>query len=171
MSRKTIVTFLSPGTFVGEQSCRDIASPDPALAVEMSRKIIERYGARPYGFYFSTVLVSNPVPDGEGGTLEVVPKEVDRTGIYFIGGTIRTFDAVERAAKPDERILLDNMRWNEFKIVVENTNSYRSVHPFGERDVIIDDKGAIVRRGDDPELVAYRKRKIAEHQAKRATAI
>ena len=61
--RKTIVTYLSPGTFMSEQSCRDIPERDPALAVKMASKIQERYGAKPYGFYFSTLLTADCAAD------------------------------------------------------------------------------------------------------------
>lgn len=163
--RKTVVTFRSPGTFMEEETTRDVPDRDPTRAVNMAGGIVERYGAKPYGFYFSTLLTADPVPDGEGGTLNVQAKEIDKSGTYFIGGALLTFDDIQRRASPDDRILLDNMRFNEFKVVVVSTNSYRSTQPFGERDVIVDASGRIVRRGDEPELVEYRKRKIAEHRA------
>lgn len=165
--RTTTVTFLSPGTFVDEQTTKDIPSRDPQLALKLAGEIIERHGAKPYGFYFSTVLVAAPVPDGEGGTLNVEPREIEKSGTYFIGGKLMTFDEVEQRADPRDRILLDNMRFNEFKIVIQNDNSWRTVKPFEESDFIVDRSGWIAHRGDEPELVEYRKRKIAEHKAER----
>ena len=165
--RKTTVTFLSPGTFVDEQSTKDIPEPNPSLALKLAADVLERYHAKPYGFYFSTLLIADPVPDGEGGTLDVMPREVDQSGIYFIGGKLMTFDEVEQRADPKERILLDNMRYNDFKIVIQNDNSWRTMKPFGERDSIIDRDGRITHRGDEPELVEYRARKVAEHKAAR----
>ncbi len=44
-------------------------------------------------------------------------------------------------------------------IVCVTTNVYRSTQPFEEGDVVVDAKGVIVERGDDPKHVAYRKAK------------
>lgn len=52
--KKHFVTFFSPGTFVSETSEKPIDSWDVDTAVEMSTQILERHGARPYGFRFST---------------------------------------------------------------------------------------------------------------------
>lgn len=153
--RKHYVTFLSPGTFVSEQTTREIARWDPAVAAEMSCAIVERYNARPYAFYFSTMLSADPVPDGEGGTLRVEGKEVGRSGLHHLGGEIVTIEDVEARCDPKDSILLSNMRYT-CPIVVDNRNSWRSTHPFEEQDVLIDASGKIVERGDTPERIAYR---------------
>lgn len=41
-------------------------------------------------------------------------------------------------------------------VIIENTNSWRFTGPFGEKDVIVDENGEVIRRGDDADLVEYR---------------
>lgn len=150
--RKHYVTFLSPGMLVSETTTRPIDAWDPAAAIKLGRDIIERHGARLYGFYFTTALAADPIDDGEGGTLNVQPKTVARSGAYFLGGELLKYDDVSES----ERILRDNMSDNGWSVVVENANSYRATHPFRPEDYIVDrETGEIVRRGTDPDLVAY----------------
>lgn len=153
------VVFRSPGTFFHEESSRPIASWDTKVAAWMAKEITERHGARPFGFYFVTNIEADPIPDGAGGTLNVEPKKIAESGMYFLGGKLRRLDDVEAENKEDEHILRSNMRGNGMHIVVENRNSYRSTNPFGEKDVIVDvETGEVFVRGDDPFLVEYRKK-------------
>lgn len=160
--RKHYVTFLSPGTFFAESTSQPIEAWDTHEATQRSRVISERYNAKPYGFYFTTVLAAAPVSDGEGGTLPVTEKEVARSGRYFLTGRIETFDEIEARADPKESILRDNMRCNGRWLVVVNENSYRSTQPFEEADSIVNAVGDVVERGNDPKWVAYRAKKTAE---------
>lgn len=160
--RKHYVTFYSPGTFVAESSTLEIDSWDTAKAVAMSETIVARYNARPYCFVFSTDIVVDDVPDGEGGTLKVEPKEVDRSGFYFLGGRLETYDDVVARNDEKESILRSNMRNNEHWIVCINDNSYRSTVPFEEDSCIVNAHGMIVQRGDDPKLVAYRSEQLVK---------
>lgn len=159
--RKHFVTFLSPGTFVSEASTQPIERHDPKLAVEMAERVVERYGAKPYGFRFETRLVAE-IPDGEGGTLKA-SKDVGVSGIYFLGGTLVTYDEVRLRNDPNERILRENMRGNEMWIVVVNTNSYRATLPFNEEDVLVGADGEIVERGADRKHTDYRIKAKARH--------
>lgn len=149
------VIFYSPGTFVSEQSSREIASWDTATACEMASGITERYGARPYAFAFVTHVTAPDVPDGQGGTLKVQPRETARSGMHFIDGKVLTVEDIEARHDPKDSILLSNMR-GSFPIVVETVNGYRSTHPFEERDITVNVSGAIVERGDTAERIAYR---------------
>lgn len=161
--RKHFVEFLSPGTFSSESDYREIPEWDPKLAAEMSKNIVQRYGARPYGFVFSTVLTVDPIPDGEGGTLKVEPKTVKESGTHFLGGKILRYEQV-----PDDdehRILRSNMRLNGWPLVVNNTNSFRSTHPFKPDDVLLDYEGNIIVRGTTNEIKEYREHKIAEWES------
>lgn len=163
--RQHKVRFLSPGTFVSEESVRVIDAWDVAVAVKMANEITERHGAKPYGFRFETYIVADPVDDGEGGTLEVLPKRVELSGTYFLGGDVLSIDQIEARNDSAERILLNNMRCNNWPYVVDNCNSYRSVHPFEESDVVVDLMGVTIIKGNDPVRVEYRRRKIAERRA------
>jgi hypothetical protein len=88
--RKNYVEFLCPGTFFSETSTREIEEWDTAAAAKIAKGIKARYGARPYGFRFACRIEADPIPDGEGGTLDVRQKTVEQSGIYFIGGTVET---------------------------------------------------------------------------------
>lgn len=159
--RKHQVTFYSPGTLFSESSTYDIDSWDTAKAVELSEKVIERYGAKPYGFAFETIITAKDIPDGEGGTLKVQSKLAEKSGIHFLGGRLETYDDVVGRNDKKESILRDNMRFNDMWIVCVNDNSWRSTLPFDENCRIVDVTGKIVERGDDPKYVAYRKEKTA----------
>ena len=163
--RKHYVRYFSPGTFLSEESERPIYAWDVELAAQGARKVNERYGAKPYAFVFLAKLVGDPVPDGEGGVLQVEPKEVMRSGYYYLKGKLLTIEDIKARRNPTESILLSNMQANGWPIVVETCNSYRSIQPFEERDFVIDAEGRILERGDDPRHVAYRERKIAERKA------
>lgn len=163
--RKHQVRFYSPGTLFSESSIYDIESWDTAKAVELSEKVMERYNAKPYGFVFETLLVHDDVPDGEGGTLKVESKRVAQSGVHFLGGKLETYDDVVARNDEKENILRSNMRGNEQWIVCINTNSWRSTMPFDEKDCIVDARGNIIERGDDPKYVAYRAEQLAKRKA------
>lgn len=169
-SRKHFVTFLSPGTFVAEDTTKPIKAWDPVKAVQMAGEVVERYGARPYGFYFTTCLAADPIPDGEGGTLKVEPKEVSRSGMHFLGGEVFTVDDIKGRGNPKDRVLISNMEGNGWWTVVQNDNSWRSTQPFKEGDVILNPDGSVAVRGDATLWVEYRKRKAAERDAMYAQA-
>lgn len=165
--RKHFVTFVSPGTMFSEETRQPISAWNPKIAAEMARGITERHGAKPYGFRFSTCLAHEPVPDGEGGTLEVLSRKVAESGIYFLGGELRTIDHVRKVANPKEEILLSNMEANNWAIIIENTNSYKSTHPFNEEDFVIDPETGEERLcGTLASFVEYRAEKLAERKRK-----
>lgn len=135
--RKHFVKFLSPGTFVAETTTKAIDSWDVAEACRMAEQIVERHGARPYGFRFLTKLVAEDIPDGEGGSLRVEPKEVASSGVHYLNGTILTLADI-----PDDSehaILRSNMRCNGFDRIVETRNGYRWTQPFNKGDKIVRD--------------------------------
>ena len=162
--REHFVEFYSPGTFIDETDVRPIASWDPKKAAKMAQKVIQRYGARPYGFSFFTAIVSQPISDGEGGKLEVKPKRVESSGMYHLGGTILSYDDIQKRNDSKDSILLSNMSCNDMWLVVENTNSYRSTHPFNEKDVLVDSDGNVVIEGNSPDLKKYRSQKKRERK-------
>jgi hypothetical protein len=164
--KKSFVVFVSPGTFVDEESERPVTAWDPREALALSEQIRERYGARPYGFYFVERLVAAPVPDGQGGTMEVRPKTLRTSGTYYIDGRLRTYDEV--VAEDRGSILATNMRCNDWPIVVETTRSFRHTGVFKPEDFVVAADGSIRERGDDPRHVSYRERIIAEHKAELA---
>lgn len=127
--KKHFVTFYSPGSFVSESTCKEIDSWDVEKAQEMARSIKERHGATPYGFRFSTRERKND---------ELDSKTVAKSGMYFLGGTIRHLDFIILENKPDEQILISNMKNNGWDRIVENTNSWRTIQPLEKDDVVLD---------------------------------
>lgn len=163
--KKHTVTFLSPGTFVSESTTKDIDSWDTKEAVKMAEKIMERHGAKPYGFQFETWKTHDPVSDGEGGFLKVQSKLEASSGIYFLGGKLETYDDVVARNLDSENILRSNMRGNEYWIVCITTNSYKHTGAFNEKDRVVDASGVIVEAGDDPKWIKYREEQLAKRKA------
>lgn len=127
--KKHFVTFYSPGTFVSETDEQEIDSWDVAKAVEMSKKIDQRYGAKPYGFRFSTK---------SRGQKDLNSKVSNSSGLYYLGGEIFTIDDIRKRNRADEKILLSNMECNGYDRIVVNNNSYRFTGPLEKDDVVLD---------------------------------
>lgn len=127
--QKHFVTFLSPSTFVAEETTRPIDTWDPNVAMEMAGEIVERYNATPYAFYFTT---------RERGDADLDSKVAKKSGAFFLGGDIETLADVEARNDPTENILRQNMRCNDIARIVVNRNSWKSVHPLREGDVVLD---------------------------------
>jgi len=125
---KHFVTFYSPGTFVSEQTTKEIATWDVVTAMYMADQITERYGATPYGFRFST-------RENDGMSLD--SKETKTSNFYWLGGKIETLEEIEARADPKEAILLSNMKGNGYDRIVVNDNSWRFTGPLGKDDVVL----------------------------------
>lgn len=151
---KHYVVFYSPGTFFCESSSKPIDSWDTKEAVRISKDIKERYNAKPYGFQFESYLESGDVTDEAGNTLQTQPKRTKVSGMHYLGGKL-----LKRSDIPDTKenyILRSNMRSRP--VCIENTNSYKFTGEFEENACIVNDNGDIIRRGNDKDLVAYRKK-------------
>lgn len=127
--KKHFVTFLSPGTFVAEDTTKDVDDWDVDKALELAVGIVERHGAKPYGFYFST---------RERGEQDFDSKETKRSGMYYIGGKIRTLQEVEAENDPENSILISNMKCNHWDKILVNTNSWKWTQPLKDGDVVLD---------------------------------
>ena len=159
---KHYVTFVSPGTFFSETSRRPIAACDIKTACKMAKSVEERYGATPYGFYFTTFVTAAPVQIG-GKTFKTEEKKQAESGMHFITGTLRRYN--QTTFGPDEEILKSNVESNGYWVLVENRNSYRCVQPFDESALLIDWDGKVLARGDSPDLVECRKDCKRRHDA------
>jgi hypothetical protein len=149
---KHYVTFFSPGTFVAEQSVKEIEAWDVNDAVTMSKKINERYGAKPYAFQFST---------RERGDKDFDSKESKRSGLYYLGGKIETLDQIKKRNNPAERILVSNMECNGWSRVVTNTNSYKWTQPLYENDTVLDLKTCAPTEKEESAITAPNKQMAA----------
>jgi hypothetical protein len=127
--RKHFVTFLSPGTFVNEESELPIDSWDVEKAQQMAHGITERHGATPFAFYFTTRSRSDQ---------ELDSREVERGINYFLGGEVLTLAQVKAQNDPKNSILISNMQNNGYKKVLVNRNSWKITVPFDSKDVILD---------------------------------
>jgi hypothetical protein len=127
--QRHFVEFLSPGTFVSETTEKPIDSWNVDVAVRMAADICERYNARPYGFRFITRGRKDD---------ELDSRVLDRSGIYYLGGVVRTADEVLAGTDPDERILRSNVESNGFKRIIVNDNSWRFTTALRDDDVVLD---------------------------------
>lgn len=129
--QRHFVEFLSPGTFVSEVTQKPIDAWNVDVAVRMAGEICERHNARPYGFRFITRGRKDDDLDS---------KVIDRSGIYYLGGKIRTAEEVLAGTDPKERILRSNVERNSIKRIVENNNSWLFTAPLNDDDVVLDVK-------------------------------
>lgn len=134
---KHFVTFYSPGTFVSEETTREISSWDVKAAMKMAHGITERYNATPYGFRFST---------RSRGDKDLDSKVTTRSPFYWLGGRIETLEEVDARNDPKEEILRSNMRGNGYNKIVVNDNSWRFTAPLGKDDVMLDWKPKTPRK-------------------------
>lgn len=127
--KKHFVVFYSPGTMVSETSQKPIDSWDVEQAMAMADDIIERHGATPYGFRFTT---------RSRGPEDLDSKETDKSPMYYLGGTVETLEEVKAKNDPEDRILISNMECNGWDRIITNTNSWRMTQPLHEDDVVLD---------------------------------
>ena len=125
--KKHFVTFYSPGTLISEMTTKEIDSWDVDKAVEMSHDITERYNAIPYGFKFSTK---------ERGPEDFDSKETLESNMYYLGGTIKTIEEIEK--EEGNSTLFFNMKNNNMKRVIENTNSWQFTGELKDNDVVLE---------------------------------
>lgn len=132
--KKHFVTFLSPGTFFHEESEYPVDSWNVDSACEMAHDIVDRHGARPFAFYFTT---------RERKDSELDSKVSKKSGRFFLGGKLLTSNDIVKMSKEDGKnysTLLNNMKFNNWPRVVMNDNSWRIFQPLEKDDVILDFK-------------------------------
>jgi len=127
--KKHFVHFLSPGTFVHEESIKEIDSWDIEEAKELARGIKERNGVMPFAFYFTT----RELNEGDFDS-----KKTDESVRYYLGGVTESIEDVIRRNDPKESILLSNMISNGWNKIIINTNSWKVTQPLEENDVVLD---------------------------------
>lgn len=138
------VVFSSPGSFCSEESTKKIDAWSPTLACKMYTEITERYGAKPFGFHFITMIEADPVSSWEGEQLEVTPKLKSTSKMYFINGVVETLADVEARNDPQEEILRSNMRGNGWGKIVTTRNSFKHCAPFRDGDCVVNLNGTVI---------------------------
>ena len=126
--KKHFVTFMSPGTFVCETTTKEIKSWHVPTAIRMSKKIVERYNAVPFGFRFSTRA---------RGPKDLDSKVVKQSGMYYINCKIETYDDIVKRDDPNEEILRSNMRINGYDKVAVTIKGWKAVYPLEKGDVVL----------------------------------
>jgi hypothetical protein len=126
--KKHFVIFYSPGTFVAETDRQEIDGWYIDKAVEMSKKIKQRHGATPYGFQF----ITRGRKDNE-----LDSKVIKESKMYFLGGKVLTLQDVIDRNDPKDRILISNMKGNNWDRVIVNDNSWRITQPLREGDIVL----------------------------------
>lgn len=126
---KHFVVFYSPGTFVAETNERPIEAWNVDQAVEMARNVLQRHNATPYAFRFIT-------RGREDADLD--SKQIASSHYYFLGGKVESLEEVEARNDPKEETLRFNMRANDYKRIITNTNSWRWTQPLEDEDVVLD---------------------------------
>lgn len=144
MMRKHYVIFSSPGTFMAEQSEREIREWDARKAIAMAANIKERYGAVPYGFYFETRAVAPDSPDGEGGTIRGAEKTIRKSPMHFINGKVETLEQVKARATDRDQILIGNMECNGYSRIVTTKNGWSWCQPFTDGAINLDADGTVL---------------------------
>lgn len=129
MLEQHFVTFLSPGTFVHEETTKKIAGWNVQAALALVASIHERHGATPFAFQFSTRRREDE---------ELDSKVVATSSRYYLGGTVLTLQEVQARNDPGDRILISNMQYNKWDRVIENHNSWKVVQPLGADDIVLD---------------------------------
>ncbi len=125
---KHFVTFYSPGTFVAEETQKPICGWDTGVALDMMKTIEERYGARPYGFRFST---------RRREVDELDSREIAASPMYYVDVKVETLQEVEQRNDPNEHILRANMRYNGYDRIATTTKGWRWTQPLKADDVIL----------------------------------
>lgn len=128
MLEKHFVVFCSPGSFLVETSECEISRWDIHEAIEMSAKVLERHGAKPYGFYFITKRRS---------PLDLDSKVTSTSKMYYLGGKVESYKEVCDRNDPKEAILRSNMENNNFSHIIVNTNSYKFTAPIRDGDTVL----------------------------------
>ena len=127
MVEKHFITFYSPGTIVAEQTIKEVDSWSPEAGRAMMADIVERHGATPYGFRFTTRR-----NDGE-----LDSREVARSAMYYVGGKVETREEIEARNLPDEDILRFNLRANSIERVWVSTKGWKTTQALDADDVVL----------------------------------
>lgn len=124
---KHFVTFYSPGTFMPEETTKEVDAWSPELALAMAADIVERHGARPYAFRFTT---RSRGPD------DLDSKVSASSGLHYFGCDVLTLAEV-KATYSNENILIGNMERNDIARVAVPREGWKGFYPVSSGDVVL----------------------------------
>lgn len=124
--RRMKVEYIDGRRFFHETTSRDVASRDVGAALQECPK-------GHYGFRFYDIEYQIAKRD-DGSEVEVDHKQVNRSGTYFINGTVYDEAGVKEHVS-DNSILLSNMEGNGWSRVVRTKTG--NICPFLDKDEIV----------------------------------
>lgn len=113
---------------VAETTRQEVASWNVDKALKMSEEIKERHGARPYGFRFTTM---------KRGLRDFEPKEIARSGMYYVNCKVQTLEEIEKTHNPAESTLLQNMKTNGWDKIVIAKSGWAWSQPLRDTDIVL----------------------------------
>jgi hypothetical protein len=125
---QNFVMFLSPGTFMAEQTEEEVEAWDVEAACRRANEIVERHRARPYGFLFITRGRS---------AKELNSREITRSPFYFINCRVETREEIEARNDPRESTVRANMRINDIKAIARPKSGWDGFFPIRDGDVVL----------------------------------
>lgn len=123
------VTFYSPGTLVAEQTTRPIESWDVEAAKALAQTMLERHGATPFAFQFTT---------RSRGDQDLDSTVTACSPLYYLGGKVETLADVKARATEKDRILIANMEGNGYARIITNNNSWSWTAALRPDDVVLE---------------------------------
>ncbi len=141
---KHYVNFLTPGILFSESTERPIEEWNIKQAIYLAKK----FDMLPYAFQFSTWLETDPIIIEEEKFV-TKPKKKKESGLYYLTGLVRSAKSILAGTDEKENILRSNVKCNNFKAIIQNSNSWLSTTPFYKDDVVIDWDGNILDRGSN----------------------
>lgn len=128
--KKHYVTFYSPGTFVSEQQTQEVDSWDVVAAQDQAKHITERHNAIPFGFRFTTRERTDEDFDS---------KEVARSCMYYVNCKVETLAEIEARNDSSDKILISNMKCNDWDRVAVTVTGWKNTHPLQGDDIVLYD--------------------------------
>ena len=121
--KKHCVVFQIPGGMIcAEESSREVRLWDVDIVLDLIRE----GPYNPYSFYFKTLSREEHDLDS---------RETERSGMYYLGGEIRTREYI-RNSNDDHSVLLLNMMTNGWEKVI--VTSYGNTQPFMFEDTLLE---------------------------------
>lgn len=118
-----VATFLQPGFFMPEESSKEVPTRDPSEVAKLA----------PAGTYCFTLHDKEDNGPDLGPDYRVVPVAKNKSGRFYIGGTLHSLDEVTALGHD---ILASNMRANRWDRVIHcPTGNWQ---PFTDDDIVIE---------------------------------